>query len=807
MALTSGTRSVEAQTTLPTYFVQQSINTAVADRWWVEPPGWTHDPRLMGMVQVNVGIATDADPTAAADRVMNYIQLRLAQPTPTLDPANITVAVLGFAHCSEMIDPTIPTCILHDGDPMTPANGEPLIWSTPVPLPGDPAWKKFVLPHPWLNLSRARLKTWMEAFSARIVARHLQDAIPLPRRYVFDAETPLVGCCDTDWSYHLLNVRRDARWATEPVPGFDAPTRTMATLESDLNAALGWSAFDGDPTCPDISYHRYDFRSQWGGPNAIPNRPFSQFYLQVMLRVKAALMRECAYQPIRAAYAGIVYEPPAPVPVPLMSNYGEYFADGNEETFGWFWGRGVQTTCNTLPGAQDPDIGCRQLVETSAVNDPSRFPSCAFPRVHISPYAEGARWGHTWVKTVQGEPTPLSAWFTSPTWTWADFDSVTLYTWSNPVPGSGSDPYSFRRPNLYLPSHPLETPWQANHRMNRMRAETAIGSQGHHLRLNPYFFMPPFPGGFGTEAGKDDIRRCLALGRQLDVRQGVAFHDGKPEQAITLTRWQNWQEVYRQVHAFQVSDFYWSWSTGWGNVLPVPQDLFFTLRTEGSAPKETITYAAAKGDEEDLMSTQLIVLYTPLLAGATGSGLRIHIETQVSYEENPTPCGLDIIEGEVYLWDYTGSGGGQWTRLLADGTGRYTFTTPDFSTRRTFDVCDASRFISSSGHVKLLARHITALPCGEFHFQSAYDLIQVIRLGDPPCAAIASEEECEDCVSTAQHPTGPDINMDERVDSADLLMMGAAYGEGEYIADYDANGEVSSLDVVDFLTDYANSGQ
>ncbi len=806
MALTSGPSPAKAQTTLPTYFVQQSINTAVADRWWTEPPGWTHDPKLMGMVHVNVGIATDVDPTAAADRVMDYIQQRLAQPVPTLDPANITVAVLGFAHCSTMIDPSMPTCILHDGDPITPANGEELDWGGNSPDPGSQRWNTFVLPHPWLSLSRARLKQWMETFVARIVARHLMHAIPLPRRYVFDAETPLVSCCVTDWSYHMFNVRRDARWANEPVPGFDAPNqKTMAMLESELNAALGWSVFDGDPTCPVNSYHKYGFRPQWGGPNQIPNRPFAQFYTGVMMRVKAALMRECAYQPIRAAYAAIVTNPPVPVPVPLMSNYGEHFADGSEETFGWFWDRELLTSC--IDGPAVPEKGCRPLVEVSGTTNPYLFPSRVFRRVLVSPYAEGARWGHTWVKTVAGEPTPLSSWFTATTMSWADLDSVTLYGWNTPPPDTNDNPYGFQRPNLYLPSHPMETPWQANIRMNRMRAETAIGSQGHSRRVNPYFLMPPQPGGFGVEAGKDDIRRLLAMGRQLDVRQGVAFQDAKPEEPITLSRWQNWQELYRQVYAFQVSDYYWSWHMGWGHVLVPPNDLFFTLRTEEVTPKETITYAAAKGDENDLMSTQLIVLFTPLLTNATGNGLRIRIETQVSYDENPTPCGLDIVEGEVYLWDYTGSGGGQWTRLLADGAGRYTFTTPDFSVRRTFDVCDASRFMSSSGQVKLLARHVTTLPCGEFHFQSAYDLIQVIRLGDPPCTAIVSEGECEDCVGMAQSPTGPDINMDESVDSADLLMMGSAFGAGEYVADYDADGSVTSEDVVTFLVDFANSGQ
>lgn len=807
MALTSGPSPAKAQTTLPTYFVQQSINSVVADRWWTDPPGWTHDPKLMGMVHVNVGIATDVDPTAAADRVMDYIQARLNQPTPTLDPANITVAVLGFAHCSDEIDPSLPTCILHDGDPITPANGEPLDWGGNAPLPTSQRWYEFLLPHPWMNQSRARLTQWMATFSARIVARHLQDEIPLPRRYVFDAETPLISCCATDWSYHILNVRRDARWATEPVPGYDGPPKTMAMLENELNATLGWSAFDGDPTCPDISYHKFGFRPQWGGPHEIPNRPFTQMYLEVMQRVKAALMRDCAYLPIRAAYATIVTDPPVPVPVPVMSNYGEYFCDGNEEKFGWFWDRELSASCITLPGAQEPDIGCRQLVEPSIVNDTFRFPSRTFPRVHISPYAEGARWGHTWVKTVLEEPTPLTNWFTVPTMTWADLDSVTLYAWTNPFPGTGSAPYSFRRPNLYLPSHPLETPWRANHRMNRMRWETTIGSQSNHLRANPYFLMPPQQTDFETDVGKDDIRRCLSLGRQLDVRQGVAHHSGKPAEPITLIRWQNWQELYRQVYAFQVSDFYWSWSTGWSNVLPVPADLFFTLRTQESAPKETVTSAYAKGDEEDLTNTQLIVLYTPLIPNATGNGLRINIETQISYDENPTPCGLDIVEGEIYLWDYTGIGGGQWVRLLADGSGRYSFTTPDFSARRTFDVCDASRFMSSSGQVKLLARHVTTLPCGEFHFQSAYDLIQVIRLGDPPCTAIVSEGECEDCVGMAQSPTGPDINMDESVDSADLLMMGSAFGAGEYVADYDADGAVTSEDVVTFLVDFANSGQ
>jgi hypothetical protein len=338
------TRVSPGQTTLPQYYIDQSITHRVDLRWIGEPPGWTHDPRFLAVPKVNVGLPpapsgqppNDSDPVQAANTLMAYVQQRLAGPNPTLHPGDIPVAVSSLAHCKQSgeIHPEWPTCLHHPDDYIgsrnDPPNPSELEWSTPPvdpPQVGSPRWNEFALLHPWMNSSRQRLHAWTSAFIAEIMRLHTQPPYPpLPTRFMFDSETGVFGCCAADWTYMIRNCHvHDVRWNTEQVPGYPAGT-TMASLyaaksaevEFDLNAGDGTSLHPAfEPAIPIFSN------------NALQNRPFYQFYTDVTRVVKAAIIEECVYSVIRNAYAA------HGAPVPVLFNYGESVNDGGDQDFGW----------------------------------------------------------------------------------------------------------------------------------------------------------------------------------------------------------------------------------------------------------------------------------------------------------------------------------------------------------------------------------------------------------------------------------------------------------------------------------------
>ncbi|MBS0195485.1 MAG: hypothetical protein JSR77_01880 [Planctomycetes bacterium] len=753
------------QTALPEFYFFQNVRAQSQIR--TQPPLFGGDRHMTGMVVVNTASGSvDDNPINAADKVMDFIRGRLADQTlGYLDPTDIPVSLPGFAHANKVeLAENAPLSAMRDPtDPIRARPGQTLVWPTGFstdPLSAD--WWNFALLHPWMTASRPRLTGWMQTFMSRIMYRHERDHIPLPKRYMFDSEQPIFGCCEQAWSYSLLNVMKDARWNTAAVAGY-YPQRTMAQLYAQATAHYGWDLKNGDGTPLNPG-----FNPAAGGPQELPNRPLSQWYTTTVKRIRSGIMRDVAYEPIRAAYAAYRSSHPNEiVPLPVIANYGEYMVDGEPDVFGWFQDKFVHLI-------QDPT---RQAPEPQTYD----YETVVHRRLSIDTDNEGARQGHTMVADFGGFIDAFERWAMIPTMTWADRDAVPLYDWRI----SAHPAYTHIQNNLYRYDRPLETPWDACMRLHRHRVESVLNSVSpeHRPNLLPYIRVPGEMGDYGVPITEAGTRELLAMLRAKGVTEIVPFTSNPPDENTEV--WRSIQRLYRQVWAYQVQKFRWSVGSGVTTTKNYPADLFDTLRVPsrvaGQPPVESVTTAQSRFDGVFTASTQLETTFVPLLTTVTGDSIRINIECQAA--EGPFGSGLlSLVEGGVYLWDFTLRTPGLHWRQLNIGEGdrdpaAYIFATQDDTTRRTFDIANAAPFIGPGGIIRVMLRHNAPAEFAFEGFESRYDLVQVILLNDRPRFAISTASrpapggDTRNLVEVLPEPTGADLNFDHVVDEADLVLF------------------------------------
>ncbi len=701
-----------AQTSLPRFYVFQGIERH--DQIRAQPPGFATDPMMIGMVAINVSSGeVDHDPVLVADKVMDFIRDRLRQPSlGYLNPADIAVSVTGFAHGLDENDPShaIFTSMLDPSDPIVPRPGQTLTWPPGFSAPPDSTnWWKYMLIHPWMDATRPRLADWTRTFIARIISRHANDGIPLPRRWVFDTEQPLFSCCEWEWSHQLANVMKDARWDSHPVPGF-IPPRTMAQLLNEASAEFGWNLAlgDGTPLNP-------GFNATLGGPQEVANRPLAHWYMMIAHRARSALMAETAYEPIREAYRSYAGQHPgARVPEPIVSNFGEFNTDGQWDSAGWQEDKTIRLDSRT--GAQ------RQEEITYDIQ------SRGLRRTAIDVNNEGARHGHTMLRAWFGSAYAQERWANFSTKTWSDRDSIPLYDCRvMPAPW-----YSHAQRDLYKPGWPMETPNQTVLRLNRRRLEAVLNSHtpGRMPATFPYILFPGQVGNFGIVADDDLTISMLAMLRAKNINEICPFTDAGP--GSNRMNWVRLRSAARKAWAFQIAGAVWTIAAETSNTGGLVPDLSDTTRIVHQGEFIDATTNAVSSFDGTTSRTELEVAFKPLISVRT-SALRINIECQVT-PGTFSPFAAGLAEGEIWLWDYAAPHGGRWQRVHA-GEGlfdpaRYRFVTVDFSTRRSFDIPDAGRFVSHSGVVRVRLRHIAPAEFPDDGFESRYDLVQVIALNE-----------------------------------------------------------------------------
>ncbi|MBL9002274.1 MAG: dockerin type I repeat-containing protein [Phycisphaerae bacterium] len=817
-----------SQTTLPQFYMDQGITSQVNQRWIGDPPGVVHDPRFLAMPKINVSLPpstppNESDPVVAANVLMQYIQLRRAEPAPTLPPDNIPVVVSSLAHClyQNEVHPEFPTCLHHPDDFIGRLNNPPLQlqWSTTVPPDvGSPRWNKFALLHPWMNLSRERLTGWTTTFVNRIIHLHQTQGIPLPTRYVLDSETQHFYCCDDDWPYMVLNCMADVRWSTEQVPGYPSGT-TMADLFAEKSAEVGYdlltgAPLNGNPPLPTL-YPPFNPVFGMSGTDSIRNRPLHQFYADSLRIVKAAIIEESVRSVIRQAYAAIE------APEPIVFNYGEAVMDGEEQTFGWFEDKRPRII---LTGGQP--VHYFELFNYAA---PWGIKTRTWRRNLVDTFNEGGKYGHTYIQSLGGgEYDALARWACGANHTWGDRDAVSLYTWRS----GGSNSYHHRQRNLYKPGDPVETDVEMCERLNRCRIESTLETPRTSSQRPPFAF--PFMATIdmvephSIPITDDFMLAHTAMVRAKDLTEWTWFTERPPIECpaptcstprpSALPQWQAAKSVFERVYAFRVESFEWWPLSTWTYTLPPPRDLFFTLPTTGANPLPTMTHALSASTPQfvgHLYSTQLEVRFHKLLPAVCGDRLRIRVECRAAPVDGAV-FDLQPIEGEVNLWDYTASGGGQWVPLIIGEVPyratHYAITTPDGYTRRQFDVDDAARFIGPSGKVSVRLIHSAAAVEQGLRFTSSYDLVQVYFLRTTNCTVTGGGElegdgECGGCLLAGGQPYGADLNADGAVDELDLILFAEALSLNASAADFDGDETVTGDDAVLFIEQLSGGSQ
>ncbi len=831
-----------AQSTLPRYTFQQNIPLQQSDRSKGEPANWVHKDRFEAMVSpANVGIpGADSDAVNAANAIMDAISYRLSHPSsasPSIDPNNITVHLYGLAQCAVTSDDStvenLPTCLLHPDDAIA-LRGGVLDWVSKdrhqAPPLGSKNWKQMLYVNPWMYHSQARLTLWMNTFLDQIIKRHTASHLPLPRRFVIDSETAIVGT-DELGANHMVNVRADPRWNSEQVLGYP-PGTTMVDLELSANAQLetGWKLYEGDPTHLK-SWHTYGFNRDYGDASHPENRPYAQFYLGVMANVRSAILRTAIFEPIKVKYGAYFAGHSGEIEItPETLSYADAVTSGESFKTGWYWERNLPSIENVVPACDafqpqgPPDCGPRQTPEpldtvlsTGIWNYFNYHPTNLTESLNFLPQIEGSRGGLTWLKTVIVPPDKgYTRWWALKSANGASLQGPVCYDWNTPIPGPGSHGvYSYIQNDLYTGQ--TETQWAACMRMNRMRLEsTIVACNGHVETIAPYVRVPGVDGDFGVRIGTNESRNLLALLRQLDIRNIVPFTVRSPDDPLLLSDWQGVSAIDRQVYAFQVNSYYWKLGKNPTSTLPVPQDLFFTLRTTGPSPQDTVASATSVYTQTHTEQTMLVVDFVPLLP-CPGDKLIINIEGSIEKNWSDSQvCDLNHVRGSVFAWDYTLPGGGNWTRLKFienDSTANdYAISSGiDYSFRKSIEVCSGGRFIGPGNVVKLLLVHETDIACEEigFSFVSHYDLVQVLRdeclfLTGTGTGSELTPPSLGTVAQAAANPNGADLDLDGTLTTNDVLLFAQAFSNGAPLADYDEDGDNTTQDVVLFVNDWVS---
>lgn len=768
------------------------------------PTGWVGDDAIHGMI---IQTVDNGKYDFAPEKVARQVVCRMQRYSQQFQQGRVHLVLKGFAHCPEQpaAGDVQPTCLLHPDDaiPYTPSEFGAGNEALTVGIRAR---------NPWMTHASEHMKLWIKAFA--------QEYRRIALTGVLDPSLPAEGCNQLSAIANLTigevtmgiyafpidrllidsetypDVKDDRvlkamasgagdpahRWNTEPVPGFGG--QTLAQL---WTAAAGqWDttdpAFSWDASIADVLD-----RTNFPFFRASKRRVYL-WYNAIAYRAKQHILESQVFAPAREILADLGT-------TPLTGNYGEFAADGQPDEFGWQRVRGPDANRN-----EDPVGG--------TIPPPPMVSSKTLPRISLQSFNESSRMiGYD----------ALGSWYNFKTQPRGPFtvDQPQLYSVDT---SDASYNHRVRMKNLYLPANPDEAVEDVFRRVHRHRLETPINSYAGtgQSRVEPYFPAPDAQLGTGVMSHLFTaafVRDQFAAARAKQHRQINVFHGvGNSQSTPSTTLWNRTLSLMQQVHAFRIQNWEWTIGDNPGHSVHPLGDITNTLRDPAQLHgPETVLIATSTLDAmPDWAMTEAVAQFETWLP-APGESLqlvyegRIHIPGMTNIA-NPAAFPAHV---EISLWDWydTTHAGGWWHPVVFNDDPfephRCLFGTPDLSARRGALFGDGSRFVSSSGHVRVrIAHFVHASVIDTTPFQSRHNLLQVFRhdtFALPPEGLAAGTGE----IGEHSAPLGPDLNTDRAVSAADLDYFFTAFAADSLAADYDGDGEVTSADVAAFAADYA----
>jgi len=526
-------------------------------------------------------------------------------------------------------------------------------------------------------------------------------------------------------------------------------------------------------------------------PYQHPNRRVYMWFTDVMLRVHAAVLEECFYEPIRAAIADWnTAHSTDQIVAPLISQYNASQADGEPDRFGWF----------------EDNAG----TDNAAT---ARVPAYEFPRVFINWTNEASRScpaqysGNSLTSPTGPVNFPGVRWLTSRTRTFSEFDAPNFY----PIELDAT-PFNHVQKNLYLINHPPEQKFEPVMRVRRQNIESAInsGSGGRQHSMMPWVAAPYYE--FDDYAyTEEELLHVLSLCRHKDVEKIAVWMAG----GETLDKYESVRTTYLKAYMPRLVSR--EEAFGSGIVGPV-EHLWTTLRDPENADEEQTVRVEADFFEE--APTTVLECHFEGLLDAPGCGLRINLECWV---DSTTPD----VTGQIWLWKHHGTGMGEYHQVHIDDDVTnwghdYVFAIGETGgdhgylryLRRSFDILNATEFVSDGGEVSVQLWHHNTDFFTYPSLHSYYDLVQIVRVnGNDFCAYDDTEENSmasggggDRDLAAGPARVGPDTNRNGVVDAADADLFAEIWMRSRLLADYDNDGVVSGDDLVLFAGDFEAAG-
>jgi hypothetical protein len=744
------------------------------------------DPLFVSMVGVQIHVPTQfPDPVNAANHVASRILAGLANGT--LHEDGISVLLAGFGHDWFQSQPgwsgtsfLPPTSFwVHATDSLPGMTS----FQFPDPPPiNDPLGQRLDA-RPWrhpfpINATQAApLKEWMEDFVDRIEAIHASDPnLPDPAlwRFYFDTEPFIYFVGERNGVYipnFLASQANDTNsiWNTWPVPGSEGwqpPTtfplppgeprhgKTLAELYAEARAKYGW------PTNPEVAFNasqRADHSS---------NRPHMIWWMSIWHRAADAVMKNCAYDVLEAAWPGVRY-----------GNYDSARYDGKIDTTSWF---------------DDPD--------------PAVFvPRNTLPRVFIERAPGGSGLPPLTRHNASSGGIFESVWAGVTDWSSGTACSPELYRLNDaqfrgyidgePVPGL----HGHRLPNWYRgPGGVDEALDDTTLRLDRHTVESIINSDGGKAsRLAPW--TAQFS---GSELVDDPIayyqeetpqRRLIAMLRGKNVSEIIHWTATTGTNDAQRHAWEHTASLMRRLYAASVIDVQVILGAYLGVIVPEPAMLEYTLRTP-QGEDYTLDIIATGFSNQTIMQVKLDGLHPSTLppipeanlcgspGGPPGQPPTYAFEVLFEVAES---WHLGSVSVQAYRYPQSPSEQGYFAWV---GAAHVSYT-PDGSLRGIVTV-PSSAFVNSQG---VMVLRFVCNGNGMGAVSSRFDLVQVIPVYACPSALSGDPID----------PSDVDASGESNIDDISLFLN--AYSEGEPLADLTMDGVIDADDVQTFLDAYTNA--
>lgn len=740
---------------------------------------YVYDDRFTSAIRVQLSNGDTAED--AANAAVALITARIAEGTLNLDKICITLQNFGGKGPDAYRDDWYS--YLRDEDAISLTVSDPSEFGE---LDGD-STASWELVQPWMNQAighyNANNQTWLGGDATQWMTNFcelLKDDLDvlgvIPERFHCEVETNLPqGSSGRAPITVMLAWEADARWDTEPVPGFGG--LTMQQIWSQAQIDYGW----GDGTATLASLVEETVRASHPDNSAI-----WMWWVGVCRRALDAANQIACYQAIKETW---------PIDTPKTSNYDHARADMAADTFAW---RTVRNPSNNSVVLSDQWFRGRM--------DKGGF--------GVLPSTVGTSTSRPPLMFYLGEDV-----------TSADFSAPELYyfDFSYGTPNSGHIQKRFYEPPV-SGVHVDETWQQASQRFQRHSLDAITNSVGvTNEEVVPWVDIPGArqidPS--GALQTIEQTRPTLALLRSKDIREALMFGN-KPDAGArgNAQMWADFKRADDQVYTPSYRDY--QVIIGTDDTAPNPGHplpLMNTLRT--ASP--TVVEIASNGSTPEM--TQLVVWFDDLAPESLGHNGRLVLECDVVFND-PEDQELNEVIGFVEIWNETEQ---QWEAfepvrdfgVLARGA--YGFYTPDLSTRREWDLSEIIGWTSTSfpmcdylsdtyaceGMMGFRFSHFTA-GTSTSGYVSRYDLVQFYHMDEPAYPSLTASGSMTTQAQGGESnqssgaagfiaPSPADFNFDGIQDATDATLFTTAWTNGERRADYNADGEVDALDLTQFL--------